>query len=68
MEERKKNTELKIIQMKENAIKDIKNISIKISIETVKHLIKNSIDKNKIEKIYKDSLEQAKASLKNTKA
>ena len=30
MENRKKNTEQKIIQMKENALKDIKNISIKI--------------------------------------
>ena len=38
--------------MKENALRDVKNISIKISIKTVEHLIKNSIDKNKIEKIY----------------
>ena len=67
LEERKKNAELKIIQMKENALKDIKNISIKISIETVEHLIKNSIDKNKIEKIYSESLDQVKDSLKHTK-
>ena len=40
----KKNAELKIIQMKENALKDIKNISIKVSIESVQHLIKNSIE------------------------
>ena len=53
--------------MKENALKDIKNISIKISIEAVEHLIKNSIDKNKIEKIYTESFEQAKDSLKHTK-
>ena len=39
--------EEKIIQMKENALKDIKNISIKISMEVVESLIKNSIDKNK---------------------
>ena len=64
LEERKKNTEQKIIQMKENALKDIKNISIKISVETVEHLIKNSIDKNKIEKIYSDSLQEIKTSLK----
>ena len=68
IEERKKNAELKISQMKENALKDIKNLSIKISIEAVEHLIKNSIDKNKIEKIYIDSIEQVKASLKHTKA
>ena len=67
LEERKKNAEIKIIQMKENALKDIKNISIKISIETVEHLIKNSIDKNKIEKIYSESLDQVKDSLKHTK-
>ena len=68
LEERKKNAELKIIQMKENALKDIKNISIKVSIESVQHLIKNSIDKNKIEKIYSESLDQVKDSLKHTKA
>ena len=67
LEERKKNAEIKIIQMKENALKDIKNISIKVSIEAVEHLIKNSIDKNKIEKIYGESLDQVKDSLKHTK-
>jgi len=68
IEERKKNTEQKIKQIKENAIKDIKNISIKISIETVEHLVKNSIDKEKIEKIYIESLSQVRDSLKHTKA
>ena len=68
MESRKKNVEQKIAQMKENALKDIKNISIKISMETVEHLIKNSIDKNKIAKLYIKSLEQAKTSLKHLKA
>ena len=67
LEERKKNAEQKIILMKENALKDIKNISIKVSVETVEHLIKNSIDKNKIEKIYTESLDQVKSSLKHTK-
>ena len=67
IEERKKNAEQKIAQMKENALRDIKNISIKISIETVEHLIKNSNDKKKIEKIYTKSLEQAKTSLKHAK-
>ena len=67
IEERKKNAEQKISQMKENAIRDIKNISIKISVQTVEHLIKNSIDKSKIEKIYNESLKQVKASLKHIK-
>ncbi len=68
MENKKKNAEEKIVQMKENAVRDIKNISVKISIQTVEHLIKNSMDKNKLEKLYESSLEQAKTSLKNIKA
>ena len=68
IENKKKNVEQKIIQMKENALKDIKNISVNISIEAVEHLIKNSIDKNKIAKLYTKSLEQTKTSLKNLKA
>ena len=68
IENNKKNAEQKIIQMKENALKDIKNISVKISMEAVEHLIKNSIDKNKITKLYIKSLEQAKTSLKHLKA
>ena len=67
MENKKKNTEQKIIQMKDEAIKYIKNISIKISIQTVEHLIRNSIDKSKLEKIYIDSLEQTQINLKHTK-
>ena len=65
MESKKKNAEQKIVQMRENALKDIKNISVKISMEAVEHLIKNSIDKNKLEKLYTKSLEQAKTSLKD---
>ena len=68
IDERKKNTEQKISVMKENALKEIKNISIKISIEVVERLIKNSINKDKIEKFYQGSLEQIKKSLINNKA
>ena len=68
MENKKKNTEQKISQMKKNALKDIKNISVKISMDTVEHLIKYSIDKNKLEKLYIKNLEQAKTSLKHIKA
>ena len=67
IENKKKNTEQKIFQMRENALRDIKNSSVLISIETVKRVIQNSIDKNKLEKIYIDSLEQTKNSLKNIK-
>ncbi len=68
VEERKKSTEEKITQMKENALRDIKNISVKISIEAVKHLISNSIDKQKLENLNSKSLEQAKAIIKDTRA
>jgi len=68
MEERKKNAEQKINQMKENAIKDIKNISVKISMVAVEHLIKNSIDQNKLEKLFTKNLQQVKDTLKHSKA
>ena len=68
IEVRKKSAEQKIIQMKENALKDIKNISIKISIQAAENLIKNSIDKHKLENLYTKSLEQVKITLKQTKA
>ena len=67
MEGRKRSAEQKIVQMKENALQDIKNLSIKISINAVEKLIRNSIDKSKLEKIYSESLKQAKESLKNTR-
>ena len=68
MEDRKKNTEQKISLMKKNALKEIKNISIKITMETVESLINNSIDKKKLEKFYSKSLEQTRTALKHTKA
>ena len=67
IENKKKNAEQKIVQMKENALRDIKNISVKISMEAVEHLIINSIDKSKLEKFYVKSLEQTKTSLKHIK-
>ncbi len=68
MEERKKNAELKIIQMKEGALREIKNTSVQISMQAVASVIKNSIDKNKLDKIYSKSLDQAKSAFKNIKA
>ena len=68
LEAKKISTQTKIIQMKENALKEIKNISINISIKSVENIIKNSIDKNKLDKLYAGSLEEIKKSLKKTKA
>ena len=64
MENRKKNAEERIRQMKDQALKDIKNISVKIAIQSVERLLKNSIDKNKLDKIYLSSIEETKLALK----
>ena len=64
MENRKKNTEERIKQMKEQAFKDIKNASVKIAIESVQRLLKNSLDKNKLDKFYQSSIEETKLALK----
>ena len=66
MENRKKNTEDRIKQMKNQALKDIKNASIKISIQAVEVLLKNSLDKNKLNKIFISSVEETKSALKRT--
>jgi F-type H+-transporting ATPase subunit b len=65
MENRKKNTDERIKQMKNQAIKDIKNTSIKIAIESVEKLLKNSMDKSKLDKIYLSSVEETRLALKN---
>ena len=64
MESRKKNAEERIRQLKNQALKDIKNASVKIAIESVEKLIKNSLDKTKLDKIYSSSIEETKLALK----
>ena len=64
MDNRKKNAEERIKQMKNQALKDIKNTSVKIAIESVEKLLKNSIDKSKLDKIYLSSIEETKLALK----
>jgi len=64
MENRKRNTEDRIKQMKNQALKDIKDISVKISIQAVEVLLKNSLDKNKLNKIFALSVEETKSALK----
>ena len=64
MENRKKNAEDRIKQMKDQALKDIKNASVKIAVESVEKLLKNSIDKSKLDKIYLSSIEETKLALK----
>ena len=64
MDNRKKNAEERIRQLKNQAEKDIKNASVKIAIESVEKLIKNSLDKSKLDKIYNSSIEETKLALK----
>tara|TARA_Y100000816_G_scaffold274514_1_gene241868 strand:- start:9 stop:506 length:498 start_codon:yes stop_codon:yes gene_type:complete len=64
MENRKKNAEERIRQLKNQAIKDIKNTSVKIAIESVEKLVQNSLDKSKLDKIYTSSIEETKLALK----
>ena len=65
VESRKKSAEEKIRQMKAQAIKDVKNLSVDIAISSVEKIIKNSIDKKKLDKVYLSSIEETKKILKN---
>ena len=64
MENRKRSAEERVKQMKNQALKDIKNTSVKIGIESVEKLIRNSLDKSKLDKIYLSSIEETKLALK----
>ena len=63
-EVKKKLTENKIIQMKESALKEIKDISVKIAVESVKKIINTSVDKSKLDTLFNKNLEETKAVLK----
>ncbi len=65
IENRKKSAEQKVKQMKIQAIKDVKNSSVNIAILSAEKIIKNSIDKKKLDKIYISSIEETKKILKN---
>ena len=64
IENRKKNTDERIQQMKEQAYSDVKNASVKIAVESVKTLLKNSLDKSKLDKLFLSCIEQTKVALK----
>ena len=56
--------ESKIFQMKEAALKEIKNISVKIAVDSVKKVMTTSIDKSKLDNIFEKNLEETKIALK----
>ena len=64
MDSRKKSAEERIRQMKDQAFKDIKNASVKIAVESVGQLLKNSLDKSKLDKLFVASIEETKIALK----
>ena len=65
LSEIKKNlAENKIGQMKEAAIKEIKDVSIRISIDSVKKIITTSIDKSKLNTLFQKNLNETKEELK----
>ena len=61
---KKKLAETKITQMKDAALKEIKDTSIKIAVDSVKKTISTSVDKNKLDTIFEKDLEEAKTELK----
>ena len=54
----------KIIQMKEAAIKDIRDASIKIAIDAAKKIISTSIDSSKLDGLFQKNLDETKEELK----
>ena len=62
--EMKKNlTKSKIDQMKDAAIKEIKNVSIKIAVDSVKKIINTSVDKSKLDTLFQKNLDETKEEL-----
>ena len=61
---KKKLAENKITQMKESALKEIKDKSIKIAITSVKKIISTTVDKSKLDGIFNKDLDEAKSTLK----
>ena len=56
----------KISQMKNAAIKDIRDSSIKLAVDSVKKIITKSVDKSKLDTLFQKNLDEAKEILKKT--
>ena len=54
----------KIIQMKDLALKEIKDVSIRIAVESVKKIINTSVNKSKLDSLFDKNLEETKVALK----
>ena len=61
---KKKLAENKINQMKESAIKEIRDVSIEIAIDSVKKIITTSVDKTKLDALFQKNLDETKKELR----
>ena len=61
---KKNSAQAKITQMKDSAIKEIKNASVKIAVDSVKKIIATSVDKSKLDNLFEKNLDETKAELK----
>ena len=61
---KKNSAETKIAQMKDTAIKEIKNASIRIAVDSVKKIITTSVDKSKLDTLFQKNLDETKEELK----
>ena len=50
--------------MKDAALKEIKDVSIRIAVEAVKKIISTSVDKSKLDGLFDKNLEETKVALK----
>jgi F-type H+-transporting ATPase subunit b len=64
---KKKLAENKISQMKEATLKEIKDNSIKLAMKSVIKIISTSIDKSKLDNLFKRNLEESKIAIKKIK-
>ena len=65
---KKKSAEDKINHMKESAIKEIKDVSVKIAINSVKKIITTSVDKSKLDNLFQKNLDETKEELKKIRS
>ena len=61
---KKNSAQIKIALMKDSAIKEVKNASIKIAVDSVKKIITTSVDKSKLDNLFQKNLDETKEELK----
>ena len=61
---KKNSAENKINQMKDSAIKEIRDASIKIAVDSVKNILTTSVDKSKLDNLFQKNLDETKEELK----